>query len=386
MLIPFLLLFFILAIGAYYSKIRYIKRSSVHLALFFCFILLQVLRVHCQQDFPDIPEYRDLYRNIPDLFTVLSNGGIFKYFGTENTLEVEIGYNVFMSVMKCFTSDYSLYLFAVSSIQFIVLYYFCNQSKVSILNILPAYVCLTYTAFQIGMLRQSLAFCVLLIAILNIRRKWYFLLMILIGYSFHRSMLFCILLLWIDKSINVKYIIYVFIGSLLVYLLQIELINDIWGRFLADDSNRVNFYLGVDRDNNFLGIGFWERVLEFSITTYLFTKLKKKYLRNENTKSIQSEEISNRTFSKQNYIWRMNVFYNLGVCLVLLQMIFYSSPTITSRLRYYIVLFPALFICEYIRMEIPNNKKVLYTIPLYLYFALYMYTQSGYLRGLVDNV
>lgn len=380
LLLVFALIFIFFIAGCNYNRGDRTSDNRIHLLfVLVSFVILQILRVYCQKYFPDIPEYKDLFQKTPSLFYVLSHGGILKNFGTETTLEVEPGFNVFMSFVKCFTSSYSCFLFTVSIIEWLSLYFFCKKAKINYLAILPVYVCLTYTAFQIGMLRQALAFCILLFAIICIKKKLIFLILMIVGFSFHRSMLFCLLLIWVDKYLKPKFIIGLFIFSLLIYLFQIEIISDVWGRFLADDSNRVNFYLGVDRANNYLGIGFWERVLEFVVTSAFYFKI-----RNNNMAS--DGQCISKKFSDQSYFWRMNVLYNLGLSLIVLQMIFFSSPTITSRLRYYVVLFPVFFLSEYIRNEIPKGKKMVYLIPLFIYLTLYMFTQSGYLRGIIDNV
>ena len=79
----------------------------------------------------------------------------------------------------------------------------------------------------------------------------------------------------------------------------------------------------------------------------------------------------------------MTVLYNLGVTVILLQMYFFASPTITSRLRYYIVIFPVIFVVEYIRRNIDSyQKRICYMLPVYGYLFLYLYTRAGYLMGI----
>lgn len=209
-------------------------------------------------------------------------------------------------------------------------------------------------------------------------------------------MAFCVLLIWADRFISPKYLTYAFIVSLAIYLLKIELINDLWGHFFLEDSNRVNFYLNVERENNYLGIGFWERVISFVVMTYCYNKLIMKQNRSEyvvynlpdstlsgpiNNVSMKeaSCKMNKKTLNNVSYN-TMTVLYNLGVSVILLQMYFFSSPTITSRLRYYIVIFPMIFIVEYIRQNINNYKKRLFfMLPVYGYLLLYLYTQASYL-------
>lgn len=389
-----ILLLFIVQDFIYQLNRFFFSKSDIRfVTLLVGFILLQILRIYCQQEFPDIPEYKDLFNDAKSFTDIVESNIGFSYFISETTLEVESGYRMFMSLFKSFSGDYSLYLFFVSIIELGTFYYFCKKMKISIFCALPIYISLTYITFQIGMLRQALAFCVFLLAILNLHRKWIYLGLIIIGYFFHRSMAFCLLLIWADRFVSPKYFIYAFILSLIIYILKIELINDLWAHFFLEDSNRINFYLNVDRENNYLGIGFWERVISFVVMTYFYNKLVVKqnlttYVGYNLPNSTISQYIGNLSTKEVKYgINRnydiMTVLYNLGVSVILLQMYFFSSPTITSRLRYYIVIFPMIFIVEYIRRNINNyQKRACYMLPIYGYLLLYLCTQAGYLIGI----
>lgn len=391
--------FFIFQSFLYQSNRSFFSKPEIRfVTLLVGFILLQLLRIYCQQDFPDIPEYKDLFIDAKSFTEIVESNVGFSYFISNTTLEVESGYRIFMSLFKSFSGDYSLYLFFVSIIELSTFYYFCKKMRLNIFCALPIYISLTYITFQIGMLRQALASCVFLLAILNLRRKWIYLGLITIGFFFHRSMAFCVLLVWVDKFVSPKYLTYAFIASLVVYILKIELINDLWGFFFLEDSNRVNFYLNVDRENNYLGIGFWERVISFVVMTYFYNKLiiKKQIecvtdIRSSNIIPESVNYVSNKgvnckmhkkLFGNSDYN-TMTILYNLGATVILLQMYFFSSPTITSRLRYYIVIFPMIFVVEYIRRNIDNyQKRLCYMLPIYGYLLLYLYTQAGYLNGI----
>lgn len=394
------LLFFVIQSFFYQLNRFFFSKSGIRfITLLVGFILLQILRIYCQQKFPDIPEYKDLFMNAKSLTDIIENNIGFSYFTSNTTLEVESGYRVFMSLFKSFSGNFSLYLLFVSIIELSTFYYFCKKMRLNIFCALPIYISLTYITFQIGMLRQALASCIFLLAILNLHRKWIYLGLITIGFFFHRSMAFCILLIWTDKFIPPKYLIYAFVISLIIYLFKIELINDLWSLLFLEDSNRVNFYLNVDRENNYLGIGFWERVISFAVMTYFYNKL---IIRQSQIKCVFDGLSTNTTSGLSNnlYMGRINykinrkilnnfnnntmtVLYNLGVTVILLQMYFFSSPTITSRLRYYIVIFPMIFIVEYIRCNINNYpKRICYMLPIYGYLFLYLYTQASYLNGI----
>lgn len=389
-----ILLFFIVQDFIYQLNRFFFSKSGIRfVTLVVGFILLQILRIYCQQEFPDIPEYKDLFNDTKSFTDIVESNIGFSYFISETTLEVESGYRMFMSLFKSFSGDYSLYLFFISIIELGTFHFFCKKMKISIFCALPIYISLTYITFQIGMLRQALAFCVFLLAILNLHRKWIYLGLIIVGYFFHRSMAFCLLLIWADRFVSPKYFIYAFILSLIIYILKIELINDLWAHFFLEDSNRINFYLNVDRENNYLGIGFWERVISFVVMTYFYNKLIVKqnlttYVGDNLSNSTRLQFIGNLSTKEVKYGMNRNydvmtVLYNLGVSVILLQMYFFSSPTITSRLRYYIVIFPMIFIVEYMRGNINNyQKRVCYMLPIYGYLLLYLCTQAGYLIGI----
>lgn len=389
-----ILLFFIVQDFIYQLNRLFFSKSGIRfVTLVVGFILLQILRIYCQQEFPDIPEYKDLFNDTKSFTDIVESNIGFSYFISETTLEVESGYRIFMSLFKSFSGDYSLYLFFISIIELGTFHFFCKKMKISIFCALPIYISLTYITFQIGMLRQALAFCVFLLAILNLHRKWIYLGLIIIGYFFHRSMVFCLLLIWADRFVSPKYFIYAFILSLIIYILKIELINDLWAHFFLEDSNRINFYLNVDRENNYLGIGFWERVISFVVMTYFYNKLIVKqnlttYVKDNLSNNTRLQFIGNLSTKEVKYGMNRNydimtVLYNLGVSVILLQMYFFSSPTITSRLRYYIVIFPMIFIVEYMRGNINNyQKRVCYMLPIYGYLLLYLCTQAGYLIGI----
>ena len=392
-----ILLFFITQNFLYQLNVSFFSRSNIRfIILLISFILLQILRIYCQQYFPDIPEYKDLFSDTIPFVDIIKDKIGFSYFISATALEVETGYRLFMSLFKSFSDNYSLFLFFISVIELSSFYFFCKKMRINILCAFPIYISLTYITFQIGMLRQALAFCIFLIAILNLHRKWIYLGLIMVGFFVHRSMLFCVLLIWADRFIPPKYLTYAFITSLAIYILKIELISELWSYVFQEDSNRVNFYLNVDRENNYLGIGFWERVIFFVVMTCFYNKLtirknKAEYLaRNlsnctitESINDLSTKNASCKTnkemLNEFNYNI-MTILYNLGVSVILLQMFFFASPTITSRLRYYIVIFPLIFIVEYIRRNIDSyQKRICYMFPIYGYLLLYLYTRAGYL-------
>lgn len=357
MFFSIIVLFYFIVIQFFTNNVKLNSKDLSYFTLFFSFIVLSILRIYCQSFFDDIPNYRSIFETLKSISFVIQNG-----YGIElNDSEVEIGYRIFNSIFKFFINDFYSFLFFISIIELSVFYFFCKKFKLNLVNAFPIYVALTYITFQIGMLRQALAFCFFLIALTYINRKIIYILIILLGFTFHKSILFCLLFLWSDKFIKKEIIYGVFIVSLILYLFKIDIINFFMDYLNIEDeveAGRVIFYMNVERENNFLGIGFWERFISFILMSFFYVKLLKK-----NKLTIEK-----------------NIIYNLGVFVILLQMIFFSSPTITSRLRYYIVIFPFIFISEYIFSEYKSNIKWLYQFIFCFYLFLYLFFQSTYLQ------
>lgn len=358
MLFSIIVLLYFLVIQLFANNVKFNNNKDLpYFVLLLSFILLNILRIYCQTFFSDIPNYRSIFETIQPISFVIENG-----YGLElYDADVEIGYRMFNSIFKFFYNDFYSFLFFVSIIELSVFYFFCKRFKINTVNAFPIYIALTYLTFQIGMLRQALAFCFFLLALIYINRKIAYILLILIGFTFHKSILFCFVFLWSDKFIKKEIIYSIFLVSLVIYVLKIDIINYFMSYLGIEDeieAGRVVFYMNVDRENNFLGIGFWERLISFILMNLVYIDLFKK-----NKISINN-----------------NLIYNLGISVILLQMIFFSSPTITSRLRYYIVIFPFIFLSEYIYSEYKSGIKWLYQFLFFMYLLMYLYFQASYLE------
>lgn len=357
MLFPIIVLLFFLLIQFISNNVDFSNEKYFpFFIIFLSFIILDILRVYCQIYFPDIPNYLQVFEETPSLTYLIKNGYGVEYFDSV----VEIGFSSLISFFKIFSNSYSLFLFCISVIELITFYFFCSKFKLKLVNAIPIYIAFTFLTFQIGMLRQALAFCLFLVALVYIHRKTLFLFLILLGLALHTSIIFCLLLFWVDKFINRKIFYVLFVISLLLYLFKIDLIGLYLPIVQLGDSIRtakVGYYLNVDRPNSYLGVGFWERLISFILINVIYSKL-----------------ASKNKITKYN-----NIIYNLGIVVILVQMIFFSSPTITSRLRYYIVIFPALFISEYIFTELFDDFKWVYQLLFSAYLLMYLISLATYL-------
>ena len=358
MIITGLLLFYFLVIQFVGLNAKEsISKSMSYFVLFVSLILLNLVRLYGQSYFPDIPEYNYIFEKIKPLSFVLKNG-----YGLDDFApNVEIGYLYFVSIFKSFSNDFSFFLIFISLIQLSVFYYFCKKYKLSTVGAFPIYIALTYLTFQIGMLRQALAFCIFLIALIHVNKKTIYLLLICLGVFFHTSMIFCFTLIWVDKFISRKKLFLLFLVALVLYIGKIDVVSyiiSLSGYEKEFNAGRGGYYLlGVDRQNNYLGIGFWDRTLLFVFMNLAYREL-----------------LLQKRINEYN-----NVIFNLGISVILMQIIFFASPTITSRLRYYAVIFPVIFISEYIYVYVKSNLTQVYQVFFSVYLFMHLYFQANYL-------
>lgn len=331
-------------------------RKKVKLLIFVVsFMLIELLRRYGQSKFGDIPNYKYIFNDVHSLFYLLQNNYSIDYFYTN----VELGFLFLISLFKCFSNNFDFFLFFISLLQLSVFYFFCKKSNIKFFNALPIYVAMIFITFQIGMLRQSLGFLFFLLALVNHDKKLIFLLLIIVGCTFHISTAFCILFIFSNISINKKIYLFLFLISILIYIMKIDLVSGL-SYYIElielGNAGRVDYYLNeVDRANNYLGIGFWERVLYFILLYKIFNK---------------------KLFKNVNY---QNLIFNIAFFSILFQIVFFASPTITSRLRYFVVIFPALIIAQFIYYEYRKGFKPIFQIIFSAYLVMYMFFLTTYL-------
>lgn len=331
-----------------------------HKVIFFSLtiIILEIFRIYCQSFFPDIPNYKSLFEEIDIIHLFILKGSSSDYFISG----LEIGYVIFISIFKFFSNNFYFFLFFVSILEWLVFYSFCKKFKIDFINSIPIYIAFTFLTFQIGMLRQALAFCFFLIALINIDKKLLFVIFILLGLSFHTSIIFCFFLFWVNKPINKNIYLLLFLIAVIIYVFKIDIINFSLPYFEVEDSirsARANYYVNmVDRPNSYFGIGFWERIVLF-FSMYI----------------IQSRLISSGKVSINTIL-----IFNLGMVSILFQLFLFSSPTITSRLRYYVILFPVIFISQFIYLEYKKKSAIVFQFLFLIYLFMYLFYQASYLN------
>lgn len=343
---------FLICICSHYILNNRLSYNLSKDVVFILFLFLQIARIYYQSYFLDIPDYEVMFNYIKPIYQ-LGCRSIISYFDSSEFSQTEYGYLFLISMFKCLSGSFQLFLFFISIFQCYITKKFCDHYKINIFLALPIYFSLTFITFQIGMLRQAIAFLFLMLALININNKFKFIFSLFIGFFFHKSILFCLLLVGANKKIPYKITLIVFLASLLVYLLQIDYIGQVWDIMARDDLGRVEFYLSVDRENSFLGFGFWERVLLFLYMLYFRYKYK------------DQDDV-------------LTLFFNIGCFAIVFQLFFYSSPTIASRLRYYVIIAPTLYILMCVKIYLQKNK-FLYLFPIFIYLMFYSAYQASYL-------
>lgn len=322
---------------------------------FFSIVILNSLRLYCQYYFPDIPNYELIFEEIDSLPLAINSESGLEY----KAADVDFGFRLIISIFKTFSNDFQLFLFFIFAFQLFSFYFFCKSIKISFFISLPIYFSLTFLSFQIGMLRQAVAFCFLLFALIAINKKIIYLLLIGLGATFHKSILICLFLIWSNKRVGVKKFCIIFFVAIALYLLRVDIISGHLASLEDYDAiGRITYYMNVDREDNFLGIGFVERVIFFIAMIAIYLKL-----------------------DHQGRINQFNnLIFNLGIISILSQIVFFASPTITSRLRYYLIIFPYIFVSQYIQDKNSGLSKWLFLILFDVILFAYLIYQGSYLE------
>ena len=345
--------YFIVILFCYGISNSFVRGNTRVIFYLIAFGCLNGLRVIGQQQFEDIENYREIFYLVAPLWD-------HAFFDTSDMegITVDVGYLFINAVFRSLGFSYEGYLTTLFAVQIAIFYRFSKTVGLAPVVSFTIYVAVFLMTFQIGMLRQSLAFCFFLVAISFLDRKNIFTVLILVASTIHLSALFCLCFIWSDKRINIRWVYLSFLISLVLYLMQVNVL----AQFIPlieyfGDFSRVIFYLNVDRANNFLGIGFWERVLLFFAICAIRIDLIRT---NKHTSSL-------------------DILFNIAVASIVFQILFAAEPTILSRLRLYIQIFPLLYIGHYIFTLLYGRIYWVYRIPYMVYLTLHFSFQIHYL-------
>jgi hypothetical protein len=114
--------------------------------------------------------------------------------------------------------------------------------------------------------------------------------------------------------------------------------------------------LDANLENNYLGIGYWDRLVQFIIIYFIYSSLSKR------------EKLDSITIS----------FINLSLCLIFLQLYAFNYPIFTNRLRFYFCLFMFIVIDRYLSTSRHKNSFLIgYSL---LYSIMMLTISTSYLR------
>ena len=344
--------YFAILLSLYGLSNRLVRGNTRVIFYLISFALLNGLRLLGQDIFDDIPNYREIYYSVDLLWNS-------PFYDTSNLLGLttDVGYIFVNAVFRSLGFSYEVYLLVIFAVQTAIFYRFSKAFGLEPVVSFTIYIAIFMMTFQIGMLRQALAFCFFLIALEFLDRKRIFAALIIVGATFHLSTLFCLLMIWSDRKVSVYWFYLSFLVSIIIYLMRINVLELLIPSIeFFDALRRVLFYLEVDRVNNFLGIGFWEKVILFIAICAIRVDLVK----------------TNRLTA------HLNIVFNIAVLSIIFQLLMAEEPTIVSRLRLYAQIFPLLFIGHYIFTLLRGHIFWCYRIPFIVYLSWYFSFQTSY--------
>lgn len=334
-----------------------------NLSVFFIFIsiiLLCGLQNSIQHLFSDYNNYSNFFQKVEPINQVLKNKG----YNFENPdISFEIGYKYLNSFFKYFTDNEKVFFYVVNVILISIVCKFIKKYSTNFFFIFIAYYSFMYSSFQLGILRQAIANGLFLYIIHFLFEKKYlfYIVSVLVISTFHTTALLLIFLpIFTNRKINMNYILFFFLFGNLLYLFKIDIVSSVLKLFLllgdSPIANSILYYLDANLENNYLGIGYWDRLIQFVIIYFIYNSLSKR------------GKLDTITIS----------FINLSLCLIFLQLYAFNYPIFTNRLRFYFYLFIFIVIDKYLSMSRHNNSILIgYSL---LYSMMMLGISTSYLR------
>lgn len=359
--ILFILYFFLFL--EYETKLMWRNKDISVWFIVISLLLLFLFQIQAQPKFNDYLNYTSFYQKVEAIDQVFNgNNSNFKY----PDIAFEIGYKYLNSIFKYFTSNELIFLYAINIFSILIVCRFIKKYSYSFFLVFGAYYALIYPSFQLGILRQAIANVFFLYAVdcLVNRKYLYYFVIILIALLFHATAIILLLLpFFANRTLNVKLVIGIFVIGNLLYFFHIDVVIIILkGILLFSDlsiSNSIIYYLDDGINNNFLGIGFWDRTLQFICLYFIYKSLSKK----------QALDVTT------------NLFFNIALFALLLQLYSFNYPVFTNRLRFYFYLFLFLLIDKYLVVTRSNSNKFIMLFYSVIYCSLMFMISTAYLQS-----
>ena len=234
-------------IGAFLEVFLVEKNEKKKLKLIFYIFMLFLLLFFGFRGYvaTDWVSYSQFYKEIEPISEVISGGGTnFK------SLSIELGFKLYMSFLKMFSSNYNFFVFFNSAIDLYILYMITKKWTKYRVLMLFSYFAFTGTFLHFDILRnaKSIMLFILSIKYLKTRNFSKYFIVNLIGAFFHISaLLYLPLYFLLNKKISKKKLIISFIVLNLIYffnLIDLKKILPLFDCFYSDYvKNKLDIYL-----------------------------------------------------------------------------------------------------------------------------------------------
>ena len=187
---------------------RHIVDKYKFLLLFFCYIFLIIHDGLRWETGTDWMPYTDFFNNLTLKYSIEDS-------------PFEIGYTLFMYIIRLITDDYTLYL-VIHAIFFYSCFFYCITS-ISISPLVSILIFYTITLPYLGMNRQFLAMAICSVALVFLLKNNFkiFFLLVFVAFLFHRTALVALLAIICKKKINLFWLIGIISFAILIALLDV---------------------------------------------------------------------------------------------------------------------------------------------------------------------
>ncbi len=207
---------------------------------------------------------------------------------TQTGLEIksafDIGFVIYVSIVKTLSKDYHFFIFISSLIDFILLHYFLNKYIPKYLYVFAFVVFITMEGviMEINLMRNIKALLLFLLSLQYIEKRNFFkfVLLNLLGLTFHwSSVIFFPLYFFLNKKIDLRIFIAVFIVGNIVYLTKLHYIKPFVtyvAHFIGETATeKTDAYLNSSLFNTQyeISIGYIERIFTAGLIMLNYNQL-----------------------------------------------------------------------------------------------------------------
>lgn len=360
--IPYIFVFFLLilaSIPVLKTDFRTKRLTNNKLVQYYLFIsVLSVFMGMRGFLFTDFVNYYPYFEDCPTLWDSATT--IKDFFTKSDYIAWEKGFLVFTCLVKSIYANYFFFQFIAYLIDFIILYYFF---RLYLNNYLVLGFCFFFIfnglVIEFNLLRNAKSIMLFLISIKYLDRRKYFIYFLLniLGFLFHSSSIFYILLTpFYFMKFSKRFIFFLWLIGLVFFFLHIKWCSQILFTLAPFLPGRMSYLIRVYINNTTesfgFSVGFIERALTFIVMYY-------------------------SAFKKNNYhCSRINIiFYNTIFLYLFLYLFFTELPIVQDRIGSlfvfsYWVLYPKLY------SSLVKNRKFVFLVFFILYGGLKII--SGY--------